>query len=165
MTNKEFMKHTYDEIHAPEALFGKVMDMNMEKKEMKRRNVVKYVVCTLAALVLTFFASNGVCYAATGESLVTKINVYVNGKATEEDINWTKDGDSYTGTVNFSPEEGEEVEFSVETDNPAEVESDINVKTYTEENENGEMEEVVEMEINHIKEGEANSVTFEEKAE
>ena len=40
MKNRESVKRVYDEIHAPDALFGKVMEM--DKKQSKVRNIVKY---------------------------------------------------------------------------------------------------------------------------
>ena len=37
MNNRDYVRGAYDEIHAPDALFGKVMDMN--KKEAKKNKV------------------------------------------------------------------------------------------------------------------------------
>ena len=64
MKNREKVERVYDEIHAPEALVWKVMDMSkeMKTKEFKTRNVVKYAVCTLAVVVATFAASNGIAF-------------------------------------------------------------------------------------------------------
>ena len=118
MKNREKMERTYSEIHAPEALVWKVMDMSktMETKKFKARNVVKYAVCTLAVMVLTFMASNGICYAATGETLVTKVKLIMNDQEKEMDMNWTKDGDNYTGEVVIPDEDGEEKSLIIETE-------------------------------------------------
>ena len=62
MSNKEDVKKVYDQIHAPEALLGKVMEMKKEKFSF--RNSVKYALVAAAALVMTFVAGNGICYAS-----------------------------------------------------------------------------------------------------
>ncbi len=99
MKNKEKFIRTYNEIQAPEALVGKVMGMNKVKKEFKTRNIIKYAVSILAIVTLTFAASNGICYAATGETLITKITVRINGQETRQEVQWTKEEDVYQGQV------------------------------------------------------------------
>ena len=91
MKNRESVKRLYDEIHAPDALFGKVMEM--DKKQSKVRNIVKYAMGTAAALALAFVTSNGICYAATGQTWVSKAIVYINGEATEQELEWHQEGD------------------------------------------------------------------------
>ncbi|MBE5882038.1 MAG: hypothetical protein E7289_07020 [Lachnospiraceae bacterium] len=95
MSNKEYVKNTYDEIHAPEALLGKVMNMNGKKNKI--RKISQYAVSVAAALALVFITSNGICYAATGETWVTKAIVYVNGIEQEKDITWHQEGDVVYG--------------------------------------------------------------------
>lgn len=104
MKNKEAIKHVYDEIHAPDALFGKVMEM--DRKESKIKNVVRYAMGTVAALVLAFITSNGICYAATGQTWISKAMVYINGQATEAEITWHKEGDQVYGEMEVDVEEG-----------------------------------------------------------
>lgn len=116
MKNKESIKKVYDEIHAPDALFGKVMEMN--KKESKIRNILKYSAGTAAALALTAIATNGICYAATGETWVSKAIVYINGETSEQEITWHQNGDMVYGEleVPVTDEEGTPVEvFSFES--------------------------------------------------
>ena len=117
MKNKESIKHVYDEIHAPDALFGKVMNMN--KKEAKMRNIIKYAVGTAAAFALTMIASNGVCYAATGETWISKALVYINGDVSEQEITWHQSGDTFYGELNVPSTNSEETDlemFSFESD-------------------------------------------------
>lgn len=109
MNNQEKFKQTFDQIHAPEALLGKVMDMQMEKKEFKARNIVKVAVCVLALGLGLFGAGNGICYAATGESLVTKMKVMIDGKETSYDIEWKQQGDVYHGNITIPSEDGSSV--------------------------------------------------------
>lgn len=109
MNNQEKFKQTFDQIHAPEALLGKVMDMQMEKKAFKTRNLVKVLVCAFALGVGLFGAGNGICYAATGESLVTKMKVMIDGKETSYDVEWKQQGDVYHGNITIPSEDGSSV--------------------------------------------------------
>lgn len=166
MKNKEKVERLYNEIHAPEALVWKVMDMNkeMKTKNYKARNVIKYAVCALAVMVVTFVASNGICYAATGESLVTKIKVTINGEEKQEDMNWTKDGDTYQGTVTIPGENGLETTVTIDAESTEEFDTDIIIESGEGVDENGmEVEKSVTLEI---KDGEtADAVTIENEVE
>ena len=108
------IKNVYDEIHAPEALLGKVMEM--KKDEFKKRVVIKYIAAAVLALVLTVVASNGICYAATGETWIGKIKILVNGVEQEHDITWEKDGDLIFGIMEIEVEEGEPLSLEMVTD-------------------------------------------------
>ncbi|MBO5426310.1 MAG: hypothetical protein J6A25_12445 [Lachnospiraceae bacterium] len=107
MNNKEFVRGVYDEIHAPEELFGKVMDMN--KKEAKKNKVMRFAAGAVATLALAFVASNGICYAATGETWVEKAIVYINGEEQEVEIEMHQDGDTTYGEVSFEVDEEDTV--------------------------------------------------------
>lgn len=95
MSNKEYVKNTYDEIHVPEVLLGKVMDMSGKKNRI--RKITQYAVSAAAALAIVFVTSNGICYAATGETWVTKAIVCVNGIEQEKEITWHQEGDVLYG--------------------------------------------------------------------
>lgn len=111
MKNRESIKHVYDEIHAPDALFGKVMEM--DKKQSKVRNVVKYAMGTAAAFAIAMITSNGICYAATGETWITKAIVYINGEATEQEMEWHQEGDLLYSEIQVPVEEGDEAKVEV----------------------------------------------------
>ena len=118
------IKNVYDEIHAPEALLGKVMEM--KKDEFKGRRMVKYIAAAVLALAITVVASNGICYAATGETWIGKMKVLINGVETEQDVTWQQDGDKLIGIMEMEVEEGEPFEMEIvteegETDNFEEV--------------------------------------------
>ncbi len=149
MNNQEKMKQTYDEIHAPEGLLGKVMDLHMEKKEFKTRKLVKAAVCALAVTIGVFAASNGICYAATGESLVTKMMVVINGEETSYDVNWTQQGNVYHGEVVIPSEDGSSVTvFTVSDDIPEGMDVSMEINKEETEGEDGVVEEeTVEIEI------------------
>lgn len=122
MKNRESIRHVYDEIHAPDAVFRKVMEM--EKKKLNLRNVMKYAVGTAAALAITFVTSNGICYAATGETWISKAIVYINGEATQQEMTWHQNGDTLYGEVKVSAEDGEEVEVLAVENMDGEVKAD-----------------------------------------
>lgn len=111
MKNRESVKRVYDEIHAPDALFGKVMEM--DKKQSKVRNIVKYAMGTAAALALAFVTSNGICYAATGQTWISKAIVYINGEAMEQELEWHEEGDLLYSTIEVPVEEGDEAQVEV----------------------------------------------------
>lgn len=160
MKMQEEFKQTFDEVHAPEALLGKVMELHMEKKDFKTRNLVKAAVCALAVTMGVFAAGNGICYAATGESLVTKVKIIINGKEIQPmDMEWQKNGEEYTGSIVFPDQEGSSSGFVITTDeNPEDLVIDISTEEETEED--GTVEEVVVMEID---EENATSIMYEKE--
>lgn len=111
MNNKEKMKNVYAEIHASDALFRKVMEMN--KKESKFRSVMKYAVTAVAGVAVMFAATNGVCYAATGESLASRISFYINGEEQDVDVTWHQDEEGVYGEFEATVEEGDDVYFEI----------------------------------------------------
>lgn len=94
MTNKDRVTESYNEIHAPDALRRKVMNMNKEKKNKvsAAAKAAKLAVGAAAAIAITVVASNGICYAATGESLLSRIKILMNGETVEQDVNIYADG-------------------------------------------------------------------------
>lgn len=149
MNNQEKFKQTYDEIHAPEGLLGKVMDLHMEKKEFKTRNVVKAAVCAIAVTLGMFGAGNGICYAATGETLVTKMKVVINGEETEKDIEWTQKGDTYHGEITIPGEDNSSVTvYTISDEMPEDMDVFLDIHKEEVEGEDGIVEEeTVELEI------------------
>lgn len=73
MSNKEWYKESFDQVHIPEAVLGKVRNMEKKQKTIKLRSKLRYAVTVIAVLVLCFAVSNGITYAATGESVATWI--------------------------------------------------------------------------------------------
>lgn len=139
MKERESVKKVYDEIHAPEALLRKVMEMN--KKDFKFRNAVKFVAMAAAALAITVVASNGICYAATGETWIGKMKVLINGVETEQEVTWEQQEDMLVGTIEMEIEEGEPFEMEIVTEEETERLEDtvvIAVVTETEKEEAGE---------------------------
>ena len=139
---KEKIRQVYDEIHAPEVLLGKVLEM--KKDEFKGRRMVKYSAAAVLALAITVVASNGICYAATGETWIGKIKILVNGVEQEHDITWEKDGDLIFGIMEIEVEEGEPLSLEMVTDAAEAAGADsiedvviLAVHSFEEENEEG----------------------------
>lgn len=77
MTNKEKYKQAFSVLHAS-------TDVRLEDiMKKKSANVAKRIAVAAVALTIGFVGSNGVCYAATGETWVEKVFVKVNGVDTE----------------------------------------------------------------------------------
>ncbi len=77
MTNKDKYKQAFSVLHAS-------TDVRMEDiMKKKSANVAKRIAVAAVALTIGFVGSNGVCYAATGETWVEKVFVKVNGVDTE----------------------------------------------------------------------------------
>ena len=61
--------------------------------------------------------TNGVCYAATGETWVEKVTVWINGEPVEMDVQMRQNGDTTVGEINYTVEdadgEGGEVQMTM----------------------------------------------------
>ena len=56
MKNKEYYQGTFDEVHVPEAVLGKVKGMKMEEKKIQKKSKLRYAAAIAAAyLSLLFF--------------------------------------------------------------------------------------------------------------
>ena len=81
-------------------LIGKVKGIPMEKTK-KRTTALKFATATCAALLGVFVVTNGVCYAATGETWVEKATVYINGEPVELDVQMSQNGDTTVAEVSY----------------------------------------------------------------
>ena len=66
----ENVQNTYDELHAPEGLRRKVMNMSEMNGKKKGMSVVKKLAVAAAIAAVLFAGSNGVAYAMTGSTWV-----------------------------------------------------------------------------------------------
>lgn len=90
MTNREKYKQAFSVLHAS-------TDVGLEDiMKKKSANVAKRIAVAAIALTVGFVGSNGVCYAATGETWVEKVFVKVNGVDKEAIVTENEDG-----TVNY----------------------------------------------------------------
>ena len=116
MSNQSQYKAMMGEVHASADLIGKVKGIPMEKTK-KRTTALKFATATCAALLGVFVVTNGVCYAATGETWVEKATVYINGEPVEMDVQMSQNGDTTVGEINYTVEdadgEGGEVQMTM----------------------------------------------------
>lgn len=115
---KEYIQSTFEELHAPEDLRRRVMDMSNNVTE-KRMTAVKKLAIAAAVAVLLFAGSNGVTYAMTGSTWVENViaKVSVNGVLQDVEMDMTVRGDGvieYHGTI--EAEDGHEVEILIADD-------------------------------------------------
>lgn len=91
MTNHEKYKQAFDCLTTD-------AEINLNPASIRRSRttrVVRRLCYTAACLVMLFAASNGICYAATGSSLVHTIIVMANGA----NVEISEDGSSVTFTI------------------------------------------------------------------
>ncbi len=93
-----------DDIHAPTELLTQVKGIPMEKRQ-KQSLALKYATAACAALLGTFVVTNGVCYAATGETWVEKATVWVNNEPVELDVQMSQNGEITTGVIEYTIED------------------------------------------------------------
>ena len=71
------------------------------EKTKKRAIALKMATAACAGLLGVFVVTNGVCYAATGETWVEKATVCINGEPVDVDVQMSQDGDVTTGTIEY----------------------------------------------------------------
>lgn len=125
MREQEKYKQMMNEIHVSETTLRKVMEMDMSKKNLNKKRMIGKIGTVAATLMLCMVASNGICYAATGHSWVSKAIIYINGEKVEQDVVLEDQGD---GTVAFEVEAPTDGEASVVAG--AVMDEDGNVKSY-----------------------------------
>lgn len=106
MSNQSQYKAMMGEVHASADLIGKVKGIPMEETK-KRTAVLKFATATCAALLGVFVVTNGVCYAATGETWVEKATVYINGEPVEMDVHMTQNGETTIGEISYTVEDAD----------------------------------------------------------
>jgi len=75
---KENVQNTYDELHAPDGLRRKVMNMSEMNGKKKGMSVVKKLAVAAAIAAVLFAGSNGVAYAMTGSTWVETVMARIN---------------------------------------------------------------------------------------
>lgn len=120
MNNQSRYRAMMGEVHASADLIGKVKDIPMEKKMKKGGIALRVATATCAGLLGVFVVTNGVCYAATGETWVEKATVYINGEPVDVDVHLAQDGNVTTATIDYTVEDvdgaGGDVQMIVEGD-------------------------------------------------
>ena len=111
---KKYVQNTYDELHAPEGLRRKVMNMTEMKAKKTGMSVGKKLAMAAAIAAVLFAGSNGVAYAMTGstwvESVVARISVNGVWQDVEMEGVVLEDGTvQYSTTLDVQDEESVEI--------------------------------------------------------
>ena len=135
MTNREKYQQAFSVLQAS-------ADVRLEDI-MKRRsaNITRRIAVAAVALAVGFVGSNGVCYAATGETWVEKVFVKVNGVEREATVTENEDGTVSYGIQLEPYQEGENY-----------VEQQVVIVT--------EEEDIDDISITYAEDGSATSVTI-----
>lgn len=86
MKFKNDYQDTFNEVHAPVALSGKVMNMSKAEKKRTAVSIAKKGAAAAAIALALLAGGNGVVYAATGSNLLKTVMVYINGSGYEVDL-------------------------------------------------------------------------------
>ena len=116
---KNYVQNTYGELHAPEDLRRKVMNMDERNVKKKEMSVGRKLAMAAAIAAVLFAGSNGVAYAMTGstwvETVVAKINLTGVWQEVEMEGVVLEDGTvQYSTTLNVQDEDS--VEFVLISD-------------------------------------------------
>lgn len=134
MSNASQYKAMMGEVHASADLIGKVKGIPMEKTK-KRGVALRLATATCAGLLGVFVVTNGVCYAATGETWVEKATVWVNGEPMEMDVQMSQDGDVTVGTIEYTVEdadgEGGDIAMTMRAEDGDFSDTTYEIKDYT----------------------------------
>lgn len=134
MSNASQYKAMMGEVHASADLIGKVKGIPMEKTK-KRGMALRLATATCAGLLGVFVVTNGVCYAATGETWVEKATVWVNGEPMEMDVQMSQDGDVTVGTIEYTVEdadgEGGDIAMTMRAEGGDFSDTTYTIKDYT----------------------------------
>lgn len=86
MSDKKLYKETFDSIQMSEEAFRKVINMNKNTKiQSKRtRKLYKVAAATVATLAFLLISGNAISYAATGNTLMENVTIYMNGEKVDD---------------------------------------------------------------------------------
>lgn len=104
-------KETFTEIHAPEALGRKVKNMSRLENTIQFPLMRKMAMALALAMVL-FVGSNGIAYAATGNTWVETVIVHFNGSGYDAEVG----GEAGDGDVTYSVTDEQQAIDGVEID-------------------------------------------------
>lgn len=134
MTNKERYQKAFSVLKASR-------EIRMEDLEMKKKVNVSKGVAVAATVALCFAGTNGICYAATGDTWVEKVIVYFDGEEVEKDVTVKDLGNGNYGYSLEVDENEESVKMEIVTDE----EGNETKKYYSSSNKEAQTSEVTPM--------------------
>lgn len=117
--NRAYFQETFQEVHAPEALAGKVRNMTKTEAKKLGLSVVKKLAVAAAIAAVLFAGSNVVAYATTGSTWLETVVVHfnVNGATYDMEVEGEQLPD---GTVQYSTSvevpDGATATFAIDSD-------------------------------------------------
>ncbi len=116
---KKAYRDTFSEIHAPEALSRKVLNMVNESTNNKGISSMRRWVSVAAMALVVLAGSNGIVYAATGSTWLQNVVVHFSGSSAQAELAAeVNEEDAVTYTVSAPTEagagdvDGEEVDIT-----------------------------------------------------
>lgn len=114
--NQEYYQETFREVHAPEGMTERLMNMEEGKNKKKAGSVAKWIAVAAVAAVVLFAGSNGIAYATIGstwmETLVQRIKI--NGVEYDVELEERQKSDGeiyYAGSVELGNGDVSEVTY------------------------------------------------------
>ena len=92
--NREYYQETFREVHAPQGMAERLMNMEEGKNKKKAGSVAKWIAVAAVAAVVLFAGSNGIAYATTGSNWVEKLFTKDVKLVVEDDRICIVDGDT-----------------------------------------------------------------------
>ena len=86
MKLKQDYQDTFNEVHAPAELSRKVMNMARTENKKTAVSFARRFAAVAAIALTVFVGGNGIVYAATGNSLLKTVKVYINGSGYETQL-------------------------------------------------------------------------------
>ena len=111
---KKYVQNTYEELHAPEGLRRKVMNMTEMKAKKTGMSLGKKLAMAAAIAAVLFAGSNGVAYAMTGSTWVENVVARISVNGVWQDVEMEgvvlEDGTvQYSTTLDVQDEESVEI--------------------------------------------------------
>lgn len=128
MSNRASYHAMMNEVRAPERVLGKAKDITMEKTK-RAPLALRYATVAVASLLSVFAVTNGVCYAATGETWIEHFTTTIDGQQVDITVTGqeTMDGNAGEVVVTANSDSGDVVLYDSTSGATAEVNGDAAV--------------------------------------
>lgn len=120
MTNREKYKQAFSALHASDNISLEVCTMKKEKRTFHMRPVLAACLC-----VVTIMGCMGVAYAADVGGIRETIQIWINGRQVNANVDAIQDSDTGVGSYRFTiPEEGADTDAATVGGGGVEIDDD-----------------------------------------
>jgi len=116
--NREYYQETFREVHAPQGMAERLMNMEEGKNKKNAGYVAKWIAIAAVAAVVLFAGSNGIAYATTGstwvETMVYKLTLH--GIEYDVDLNVKNQNGEIRYEGKFQEADGDESTLFIDSD-------------------------------------------------